>query len=312
MASFYPEFSIIVPTRNRSDSLRNCLNALAAMTYPKGRYEVIVVNDGGPFLDERDLRPPPSPLMNLRVLNQAHGGPASARNTGALNAQGRHLAFTDDDCVPSRNWLRMLAAKIIGNDRCVLGGRTLNMLPQNHYSSASQMMVDYLYGVMNVGNERARFLASNNLAVPRERFLAMGGFDTGFTRAAGEDRDFCRRWVERGYSMVYVPEAIVFHAHELGFRSYLRQHFAYGQGALRYHFGGSGKPSCGVGSLAFYWNLILFPLRQREIPGKYRLTFLMALSQAATAAGFVAGLWSAVGEVFFAAMKRGSGKKAPP
>lgn len=124
--------------------------------------------------------------------------------------------------------------------------------------------------------------------------MSMGGFDPCFTRAAGEDRDFCRRWVQYGYPMVYAPEAVVFHAHDLRFSDYLSQHFTYGKGAFRYHWGGRRGRLRGLGPLAYYWNLVIFPLCQRGTPGKYRLTLLMAVSQAATAAGIANGFCSAV------------------
>lgn len=292
MAHSFPDFSIIIPTRERLHSLRNCLKGLARIDYPSNRYEAVVVNDGGPFLKKEDVAPLRG-LKNLHVLNQQNKGPASARNAGVLMAKGEYLAFLDDDCAPSPEWLKTLAKRVACGDRSAVGGRTVNLLADNPFAVASQMMVDYLYGVMNEKPEKARFLATNNLAVPKDRFLSMGGFDPCFTRAAGEDRDFCRRWIQHGYPMIYVPEALVFHAHDLRFRDYLRQHFGYGQGAFRYHRGGRRGPFSGLGTPAFYWNLVIFPLRRQETPGKCRLIFFMALSQAATAAGIAYGLGSA-------------------
>lgn len=287
MTTKYPVFSIVVPTYRRLGPLRNCLKALAAMDYPETCYEVIVVNDGAPFMSGKDLIPP-GVSMALRVINQSHRGPASARNVGVSNALGETIAFTDDDCAPSRKWLKTLAMTLGRGDHCAMGGRTVNQLNENPYSTAGQMMVDYLYETMNESPLKARFLASNNLAVPKDRFMAMGGFDTGFTRAAGEDRDFCRRWVQRGYPMIYVPDAVVYHAHALRFSGYLRQHFNYGRGALRYHWGGSRGSLKFFEKLSFYIKLLHFPMDQPEIGKRYRLAMLMALSQVATTAGFFA------------------------
>jgi GT2 family glycosyltransferase len=50
--------------------------------------------------------------------------------------------------------------------------------------------------------------------------------------AAGEDREFCDRWLRHGYRMAYVPKATVYHAHELTFCTFWRQHFGYGRGAF--------------------------------------------------------------------------------
>ena len=289
MVDKYPNFSIVIPTFFRPGPLRNCLKALAVMDYPRTRYEVIVINDGAPFMQTKDLIPLGA-SMTLRVFNQSNRGPASARNMGASRALGEAIAFTDDDCAPSPKWLKSLVGGLTQGDQCAAGGRTVNQLQDNAYAIASQMMVDYLYCVMNESSEKARFLASNNLAVPKDRFMAMGGFDTGFTRAAGEDRDFCRRWVQRGYGMVYVSDAVVFHAHDFGFPGYLRQHFNYGRGALRYHRGKTGRSLKKIKSLLFYIGLLRFPLDRLGIGKRYRLALLMALSQVATTAGFLAGI----------------------
>ena len=193
---------------------------------------------------------------------------------------------------PSEQWLKTLAMGLSLEDYCAVGGRTVNQLRYNPYSQASQMVVDYLYVAMNENPLKARFLASNNLAVPKDRFMSLGGFDTGFTRAAGEDRDFCRGWVKRGYPMIYTPDAVVYHAHDLSFSGYLQQHFNYGRGAFEYHRRSPKVSLKKLESLSFYMKLLRFPLDQPKIAGKLYLFCLMAISQGATAAGFLAGIRS--------------------
>lgn len=291
MMTSYSKISVIIPTIGRIDSLRNCLNGLSKMKYPQEYYEIIVVNDGGAYLNREKIGFN-GRLRSLQILNQPNKGPASARNAGALKAGGDYLAFIDDDCIPSSNWLEVLEKRIAIGDDCAVGGRTVNMLTENPFATTSQMMVDHIYGVMNKKPEMARFLATNNLAVPKDRFIEMGGFNGSFVHAAGEDRDFCRRWIHNGYPMVYLPDAVVFHAHNLTFTDYLCQHFTYGQGAFRYHWVTNPGHFQRLETLSYYWNLLLFPLRKQGVPGKPFLTLLMAISQAATAAGIVYGLCS--------------------
>ena len=102
-----PEFTVVVPTIGRPRYLEGCLAALAALDYPRDRYEVVVVNDGGggPTVDviarfAEDLE--------LRATEPARTGPSAARNAGAAAARGRFVAFTDDDCVPGTGWLAEL------------------------------------------------------------------------------------------------------------------------------------------------------------------------------------------------------------
>ncbi|MGZ8217159.1 glycosyltransferase [Methylomagnum sp.] len=227
-----PRFSIVIPTFNRPEPLRRCLEALAGLDYPADRYEVIVVDDGGhqplgglvtEFQDQLDIR----------LFRQANAGPGAARNTGAAGAVGDYLAFTDDDCRPEPGWLRAFAARFETRPDDLLGGRTLNGVSGNIYSEASQVMQAWFYDYCETRASPLRFFASNNLSLPAALFREMGGFDTATLRYASEDRELCGRWLARGYAMRYVPAALIRHYHHLDSGSFWRQHFAYGRGAFR-------------------------------------------------------------------------------
>lgn len=227
-----PFFSVIVPTYNRPAQLRNCLEALAGLDYPAECFEVIVVDDGGTqpldalVAEFRDR-------LCLRLIRQDNAGPGAARNTGAEQARGEFLAFTDDDCRPALDWLRSLATAHAERPAHLLGGQTLNGLPDNPYSTASQSLQAWLYEYCESGVSPLRFFASNNLSLPTALFREVGGFDTATLRYASEDRELCGRWQARGYTMAYLPEARVHHYHRLDARSFIGQHFAYGRGAYR-------------------------------------------------------------------------------
>lgn len=68
-----------------------------------------------------------------------------------------------------------------------IGGRVLNALLDNPYSSTSQAILELVYAYYNAEPAQARFFASNNLALPTLQFRAIGGFDATF--ATSEDRD---------------------------------------------------------------------------------------------------------------------------
>lgn len=228
-----PVFSVIVPTHARPAQLAECLESLARLDYPRDRMEVIVVDDGSPSPPEA-VTAAFAERLPTRLLTQANGGPGSARNHGAAQARGRFLAFTDDDCTADPRWLRELEAAFARDPTRLLGGRTINRLTRNPFAATSQVIVDAAYAFYNAEADAARFFASNNLAVPADRFLQLGGFDPSF-RVASEDRELCDRWLHAGYRMRYVPEAVIYHAHPLTLRGFCRQHFQYGRGALRYH-----------------------------------------------------------------------------
>ena len=280
-------FSVIIPTYNRPERLAKCLDSLARQTLPVDRWEVVVVDDGSPHSMESVVTPVRSHLQ-IRLIRQANAGPAAARNAGAAAATAQYLAFTDDDCQPLANWLEQLAGEFAQNPSALIGGQTLNALPGNLYSTASQLLIDYLYSYYNDTQEEPTFFASNNFAVPRDAYQKLGGFDTSFPLAAGEDREFCDRWLQHGLPMHYAPAVQIYHAHSLKLASYWRQHFNYGRGALHFHEARSRRQAeaIKVEPLAFYIRLLLYPLSRQQSWNGLSLAGLFFISQVANVAGF--------------------------
>lgn len=285
-----PLFTVVVPTYERAGSLAACLSALAAQEFPAGRFEVVVVDDGGAV--------PPSELvarfqsrLDVRLITQTNAGPASARNAGAAAARGEYLAFTDDDCVPDARWLTALAAAFAEHpsSAVAVGGRVVNALSDGVYSVASQLLIEFLYEYYNyAGAGGGRFFITANLAVPAAGFRAVGGFDVTFPLAGAEDRDFCDRWRERGFDMAYADAAVVHHAHGLGLRSFCRQHFNYGRGAHYLHRTRArrGERRLRIEPLRFYAKLIGYPLSKSREARRARLALLLFLSQVTYGGGY--------------------------
>lgn len=97
-----PFVSVIIPVFNDSDRLDLCLTALDRQTYPRDRYEVIVVDNGSqdePALAEVAARHP------VRLSRETKPGSYCARNHGLSLATGEIVAFTDADCIPTQDWL---------------------------------------------------------------------------------------------------------------------------------------------------------------------------------------------------------------
>lgn len=291
MSEASPLFSVVVPTFGRPDRLAACLRSLAALDPPADGLEVVVVDDGGGVALDLALAPVRDRL-DLALVEIPHAGPAAARNAGAQRARGRFLAFTDDDCLADRGWLRALEAPLREDPTRLVGGRTVNGLPGNACSSASQALLDFLYARLNAVPGDARFFASNNMALARERFEALGGFDAGFPMAAGEDRDLCDRQRHAGGRLLAAPDAVVTHSHDLGLRAFARQHFDYGRGTRRFHERRAARAGHRVRlePPGFYVDLLRYPFRAFSGARAWRIAALTLLAQAANAAGFLVGL----------------------
>ena len=282
-----PLISIVIPTHGRPENLWRCLQAIGGLQYPTDRFEVIVVDDGSPVAVETSVASF-GESFPLRVIRQENRGPAVARNTGMQSAAGSLVAFTDDDCLPDRDWLGQLAERHNRYPDAALGGRVRNALPHRICSESSQLLVDYLYQYYETLSKGIGFFTSNNLAFPTAGLKRLGGFDETFPLAAGEDREICDRWTRHGMPLLYVPEAIVHHAHDLNISRFARQQFNYGRGAWHFHNLRKRHTNTGhrVEPARFYLGMILYPFGKRSWLRSAQASSLMVFSQAANAAGF--------------------------
>lgn len=282
-----PEFSVVIPSRNRPAQLRLCLDALARLDTVPESYEVIVVDDGSTppyscWLPEFDGR------LNLQLLRREGGGPGLARNAGADLARGRFLALTDDDCLPDPAWLNQFGVVLRSNPHALAGGLTVNALTSNVFSQSSQSLIDYLYDYYARVPSTNRFFTSCNFALSAALYRQLGGFDPAFPLAGGEDRDFCDRWTTASYSLVHVPAAIVRHAHHLSFAAFLRQHFTYGRGAVHFRLARArrGGPPVAAEPLPFFAGMLAWPFKQPQLKRPAVTSLLIAMTVVMNILGF--------------------------
>ena len=290
------DLSVIIPTYNRVSMLRPCLESLALQSPAPASYEVLVVDDGS-SCSPASLMESFRSRLDIRLLRQANQGPAAARNLGAAEARGRYLAFLDDDCRVPPDWLEAIARQAEHMDGSVLGGLTVNAITDNLFSTASQLLVDYLYTYYNADPDDCRFFTSNNLLVPRELFHKAKGFDGAFRLAAGEDRELCDRLRQHGTALRYRPEVTVYHAHGMQLLAFLKQHFYYGRGALVYHRLRAARSSTPlrIEPLSFYLDLLSHPFQKYGLFRALPLSVLLLATQAANCAGFLWELCSSRG-----------------
>jgi GT2 family glycosyltransferase len=287
LANTAVSFSVVVATHNRPVSLKRCLRSLAQLDYPHEALEVIVVDDGSHTpLDS--IVDSVSNDLEVKLVTQPASGPATARNTGVAKSHGTYVAFTDDDCTPAPDWLGELAVRLDENPDLLVGGLTINALTRNAYATASQTLIGYLYSYYNAPPDQASFLTSNNMAFSRRQFDEVGGFDTSIPRPAAEDRELCDRWLYKGLPMLYAPEAIVYHYHDLTPRGFWRQQFGYGRGAYYFHLTRAqrGETSLRIEPPAFYADLFRYPFMQLSARTALKVAPLLGVAQLANACGF--------------------------
>jgi GT2 family glycosyltransferase len=204
-----PLISVIVPTCNRNDLLAKMLECIkpALRGTLAERCEVIVSDDSTKNSARAFLE---AQYPWVRCVEGPHRGPAANRNCGAKKAQGQWLVFVDDDCIPEASWLPVVVQAAESGKYDVIEGKTISDDngddPFKHY----------------VENLSGGLYWSCNLAISKESFDSLGGFDEDFLEAGGEDMEFAYRIGQSHLRTVFVPEAIVVHpARSLTFKSFL-------------------------------------------------------------------------------------------
>lgn len=282
-----PFISVIIPTRNRPQALARCVRALRRLDYPADCHEIVIVNDGG-VLPHASVFADSAGSCPLSALSQRHAGPARARNYGAQHACGEWLAFSDDDCTVSGDWLKVLSQRFGASPGRGVVGRTINDTEDDQFAAASEVVLEYFGRLEWNAWGLSRLPTTENLALPADRFRAIGGFDESFELAGGEDRDFCDRWLQRGWALDYAEAARVFRVPQPGLGPFLGRHFRYGRGAYRFSQLRSRRGGARVSArgMALYWGL----LRCAKVStptSRTRVAALVAASQLMTACGFL-------------------------
>jgi len=200
--------AVIICSRNRGERLCRALTSLNEQTVPANRFETIVVDDASED-DTRERVSALAPSMpNLRLVTLTERtGLAGARNAGVASCTAPYLLFTDDDCVPSGDWVsRMRAA--LETEGIVAGA--VGSFERGYFALCHDVAQFYAFLPCREAG-RVQFIAGANMGIRREVLERVGGFRR--TTPHAEDMEFILRAREAGYSPWFAPDAVVVHDH---------------------------------------------------------------------------------------------------
>lgn len=222
--------SIIIPAHNASETLAACLEACLAQDCTER--EIIVVDDGS--MDDTGGI---AKQYRVKCVSQPQQGPAAARNHGASLAHGAYLVFTDADCVPRKDWLTRLLAKL--DDGVVgVGGTYAIANPESRLARLIQTEIQTRHARFG---EKVDFLGSFNVLYVKSAFDRVGGFDESFRQASAEDNDLAYRLAAVGGELRFAPGAIVAHFHPTRLVPYLKTQMKHGYWRVKLHRKHAGR-----------------------------------------------------------------------
>jgi glycosyltransferase involved in cell wall biosynthesis len=270
-----PQFSVILPTYNRANILRECLEALERQTLAPENFEVIVVDDGSSDATGAICRDYQSTLA-LQYLRQTNAGAGAARRRGVQHSRGKFLLFINDDTIASPDLLTVHAAtheRHAEERQAVLGDfrfpEAANSRALTRFLSRSPFLFPQGTLAPGVHWDYSKFVTCN-ASVRRDAVVGVGSFDPEFRIA--EDSELGLRLSRRGYFVRYVPEARATHQHfPFTVADLVRRAKAYGEVQIRFlrtHPGLLGDGTTSYGWLdrkfADEWRARLEP-QQKEI-----------------------------------------------
>jgi glycosyltransferase involved in cell wall biosynthesis len=196
-----PLISVVVATRNRRERAVRLLNTLSAQSEAPP-FEVIMVDDASSdgTWEAISSWSPTGSFAFRPIRLDAREGPGEARNRGWREARAPVVAFTDDDCVPSPQWLRAIYEPTDRND--IVQGATHPDPERISLAGPWTELVNLPFG--------SPFCETCNVAYKRKLLEQLGGFDATF-RFAGEDVDLATRALGSGAVYSFSAAAIVIH-----------------------------------------------------------------------------------------------------
>lgn len=227
MMDAHPVISVIICSYNRATYIREALESLYNQQISKEKYEVIVVDNNSSdntdqvcqtFLSDH-------PDFNALYMKESQQGSSFARNAGAAVAAGTILVFMDDDAVAEPNFItgyKALFDKF--HDAVGAGGRIIpRYIPSepkwmSYY--VSSLVGNFDYSPTSCSFEKGKYPLESNMAVRKDAFENIGGFNTalpgvkGTLRIGGEGKDFFYRLTEGGKPILYEPLIRVHHVVE--------------------------------------------------------------------------------------------------
>jgi O-antigen biosynthesis protein len=236
----YPLVTVAVCTRDRPEDIDRCLAALVQLDYPQ--LDVLVV-DNAPATEATKILVE-SQYPTVRYVREPRPGLDWARNRAILAAKGEIIAFTDDDVVVDRLWVKAIAQAFVADPEVM--AVTGLVVPYELETTAQTLFEDY--GGFGRGFARQRYQCADdrrlppyvlgagqfgtgaNMAYRRAVFAEIGYFDPALdvgtpTNGCG-DLEMFIRILRSGYALIYEPAAMIRHRHRREYAK-LRQQIGY-------------------------------------------------------------------------------------
>lgn len=213
--------SIIVPTYQRAQHLREAVASVVAQNFPKDEYEILVVDNAPQATPESMVLCEPLSSPPIRYVHEPCNGLHNARHAGARLAQGDILVYIDDDVSCPSGWLAALLAPYADSEVSCVGGRILPL----YEAEPPEWLTDFsgFLSLLDRGDETKELgwpqdIYGCNFSIRKSVLIAVGGFNPDsfgdprliWYRGDGESGLLLKIY-RAGYKVVYTPHGWLYH-----------------------------------------------------------------------------------------------------
>lgn len=192
-----PFCSIVIPALNEEEFIEKSLYSLNQQTYPRDRYEIIVVDNGS-----HDRTMELASKFADKVLQKTNTNVGGVRNYGAQHAKGEIIICTDSDCIVNNNWIETGVTLLNKYSKSVFGG---GLKPRDNAS-----WVERYWLLNDDGHSIGQTdLMGSCIFARKEDFDIIGKFDDSVT--SGEDSDLSARFKVGGFDVIMSGELSLVH-----------------------------------------------------------------------------------------------------
>ena len=202
--------SIIVVTLNEERNIRDCLESLARLDYPRERYDVLVVDAS------TDATPQIAAACGGVTVIRSPKGFSRQKNAGLRAARFDLLAYTDADCLVPPGWLRAIDRAFRDPRLAAAGGSAYPPPGTGRFGLWTACVGHPAGGAIGFDANVARsasgvaFVPGCNSVFRRAALEDVGGFSPDF-EGGGEDVDVSRRLRAKGHFLDEIPDLFVYH-----------------------------------------------------------------------------------------------------
>ena len=216
--------SIVVITYNEEKNIRDCLDSLIKINYPKSNYEIMVVDTS------KDATPEiVKTYKGVKLFRPRKKGFANQRNEGLNKSKYDYIAFTDADCIVPSNCLKILVQNI--GDNAGIGGNAYHPPTSPWFGKMVACLGTPAGGAIGLEyffKGKVNMIVTCNALFKKCALEKINGFDNKL-KYGGEDTDISRKLVEAGYTLKHHPKSYVYHKTRNSFKEFLRWNFLRGK-----------------------------------------------------------------------------------